>query len=588
MRPFSIRYRSDDVGDATDAVVDLIVIGAGATGAGVALDAASRGMSVVVLDMGDLASGTSSKSSKLIHGGLRYLEHYEFALVREGVVERQLLMRLAPHLVRPMDFVFPVWPDTPRRQILGLGLTTYDVFAGLRNIRRHERISAREAIALAPALENAGMEYAYLYGDCATDDARLVLAVLRTARRLGAVVLTYTEATGLLWGKPQELTPGTSRAAGTRGTPRLRRRRDSQAQPDERVMGVSVTDRLTGEEYEIRGRHIVNATGVWVDNLMGMADRDHRPAVQPSKGVHVTVPRERLPLTDAAVLLPSKQGDGRAMFAIPWGRQTILGTTDTEYDGNLGELSVSESDLDYVLAAGNAVFDVGLKPEDVVGAWAGVRPLLKPPDEGEDGSMSDLSRRHTIVEGAGGLLSITGGKLTTYRRMAEETVDLLVARDNLRARCRTERLPLGCTGAFDDVLAHTAAAGAVVGLSPDTSEMLAHQHGDAAPEVIGLVTENPGDAEALSPDAPHILAEVRYAAREEGAATLDDVLSRRTRIALRARDAGLPHARHAASVLAAEIGRDEDWAREQVYAYADAVRRERGVIPLPEPEPEQA
>ncbi len=375
-RPFSVAHRASDVADATAGEVDVLVVGAGATGAGVALDAASRGLSVVAIDRGDLASGTSSKSSKLIHGGLRYLETYDVGLVYEGVSERELLQRLAPHLVRPMEFIYPVFPDTARVRVLGLGLTTYDVLAGWRNVRRHARVTADEAVAKAPALAGTGLLRGYLYGDCATDDARLVLANVVAARRFGAVALTYTEACGLLVG------------------------------PDGRVAGATVRDRLTGETYNLRARHVVNATGVWVDTLLGFEDPSRPgPVVQPSKGVHLVVPHSLVPLTGAAVLMPSRQGDGRSMFAIPWGRQTILGTTDTAYDGPLDAVSVEAADVEYVLAAANALFHGSLSADDVVGAWAGCRPLLR----GSSDDMGDLSRRHALSEGPTGLLTITGG-----------------------------------------------------------------------------------------------------------------------------------------------------------------------------------
>jgi glycerol-3-phosphate dehydrogenase len=550
VRPFSVLHRAEEVADATADVVDVLVVGLGATGAGVALDAASRGMRVVAVDKGDLASGTSSKSSKLIHGGLRYLENYEFTLVHEGVVERQLLMKLAPHLVRPMDFVYPVWPDTARRRLLGLGLSTYDVFAvaslgTLRSeVRRHRRVSAGEAIVLAPALERSGLAYGFVYGDCATDDARLVLAVAREARRFGAVTLPYAEVTSLL------------------------------RTPDGTVAGATVRDHLTGGSYDIRARHVVNATGVWVDRLMTAADAAHVPHVQPSKGVHLVVPHHRLPLDRASVLLPSRQGDGRSMFAIPWGRQTILGTTDTAYDGPLDELAVEQSDLEYVLAAGNDVFDRALTEDDVLGAWAGARPLLK----GASDSMSDLSRRHTLIAGESGLVTITGGKLTTYRRMAADVVDLLVARDGAKARCRTDEIPLGSARPLDAVTHDVVAAARAVGLDEETAKLLVRQHGERAADVLGLVATDPDLGAPLSGAAAHVLADVVYAAREEGAATLDDVFSRRTRLSLRARDAGLPSAHLAARLLAREIGRDEAWAHTQVRAYVDAVRRERGVL----------
>jgi glycerol-3-phosphate dehydrogenase len=551
VRPFSQAYRQTEVSDVAGGV-DVLVVGMGATGAGVALDAASRGLSVAVIDKGDLASGTSSKSSKLVHGGLRYLENYEFSLVREGVLERQQLMRLAPHLVRPMDFVYPVWPDTAKRRLLGIGLTTYDVFAGVRNVRRHERVDAEQAIALAPALARSGLDYAYLYGDCATDDARLVLAVVQAARAFGALALTYTAADRLLVGR------------------------------DGAVRGAAVTDQLSGASYEIAARHVVNATGVWVDTLLSQVGAGQAPMVVPSKGVHLVVDRDRLPLDQASVLLPSRAGDGRSMFAIPWGRQTILGTTDTAYDGPLDGLSLDEADLAYVLQAGNDVFDAGLVTEDVLGAWAGVRPLLR----GTGESMSDLSRRHTLIASPGGLVTITGGKLTTYRRMAAEVVDLLVARDGVRADCRTADIPLGGTGRpYDAVLADVLAGCAALGLSEEVAVTLTRQQGEAAASVLSLVAADPALGAELSPAAAHLAAEVVQAARHEGAASLDDVFSRRMRLSLRARDAGLPAGPLAARLLAAELGRDEAWAAGQVASYAGAVATERGVLGMALPIP---
>lgn len=551
-RRFSVSTRSADLTEAAAGELDVLVVGMGATGAGVALDAASRGLSVLVVDMGDLASGTSSKSSKLVHGGLRYLENYEFGLVREGVLERQLLLRLAPHLVRPMDFLYPVWPDTARRRLLGLGLSTYDVFA-LANVgtgsavRRHQRLDAAEAIALAPALADSELSYSYLYGDCATDDARLVLSVVQAARRFGALVATHTEVTGLV------------------------------KDPAGRVCGAHLRDRLGNRDLQIRARHVVNATGVWVDKLQGLEEPGRAQVVQPSKGVHIVVPQSRLPLLETSVLLPSKQGDGRSMFAIPWGRQTILGTTDTPYDGDLEDLSLTQADLDYVLAAGNAVFRRNLAAEDALGAWAGVRPLLR---SGDSDSMSDISRRHTLVEGAAGMLTITGGKLTTYRRMAKDVVDAIVARDGRKARCRTEDIMISGSLPLPTVLAETRAGAATLGLDSEVADSLVHQTGQQASDVLSLVASDASLGAALSPHCPHIAAEVVHAARTEGAATLEDVYARRMRLSLRERDAGLPGALTAALLLATETGRDQSWARAQVADYAEAVGRERGVLGL--------
>jgi glycerol-3-phosphate dehydrogenase len=550
---FSVHTRAVDLAEAAAGELDVLVVGMGATGAGVALDAASRGLRVAVLDRGDLASGTSSKSSKLVHGGLRYLEHYEFGLVREGVTERQLLLRLAPHLVRPMDFLYPVWPNTARRRLLGLGLTTYDVFAfaslGSRgaDVRRHEKVTAEEAIALAPALADSELLHSYLYGDCSTDDARLVLAVVQAARRFGALAVSYAEATGLL------------------------------TDPAGRVCGAIVQDRLGGATVEVTARHVVNATGVWVDRLQSLEEPGRPPAVQPSKGVHLVLPQARLPLLTASVLLPSRQGDGRSMFAIPYGEQTILGTTDTPYEGALEDLSLTAADLDYVLAAGNDVFGGRLNADDVLGAWAGVRPLIR--DVGT-ASMSDVSRRHSLTEGSGGVLTITGGKLTTYRRMAKDVVDRICSRDGRRARCRTDEISLGGTRPWAVLEQEFSVAAGSLGLDQRVADGLLRQTGEQAYAVLSLIAEDPSLADVLSPAAPHIAAEVVHAARVEGAVTLEDVFSRRLRLSLRARDAGLSAAPRAARLLAAETGRDDRWAVAQVAAYADAVRRERGVLGL--------
>ncbi|MEO6714905.1 MAG: glycerol-3-phosphate dehydrogenase/oxidase [Mycobacteriales bacterium] len=539
MRAFSVVHRDADVADATADVVDVLVVGMGATGAGIALDAASRGMSVVVVDKGDVASGTSSKSSKLVHGGLRYLENLELGLVHESVVERQILQRLAPHLVRPMDFVYPVLSDTAKANLIGIGLTTYDVFAGVRNVRRHRRLSAEEAIALVPPLAGSDLTRAYVYGDCATDDARLVLAVVRAARGFGAIALTYAEVVDL-------------------------------HEADGRASGATLRDILTGGEVEIRARHVVNAAGVWVDEVRALEDPARPASLQPSKGVHLVVDHVSLPLTTASVFLPSRQGDERSMFAIPWGRQTILGTTDTTYDGPLDTPSVEQADVDYCLAAANAVFGLHLQQGDVVGGWAGLRPLLRASGAA---SPSDMSRRHAVSEGPSGLITVTGGKLTTFRRMAKDVVDRIVARDSRHARCRTAEIPLGSSRPLDRQVTDLGSLGA------ELAELLVRQYGAAAPDVAGLAAG--ADLFApLSPAAAHIEAEVVYAARHEGAATLADVLSRRTRLSLRAADAAMPSARRAADLLAQEVGRDVEWAAAQVEQYAAGVRAERGALGL--------
>ena len=549
---FSPQARAEVWASAADREFDLLVVGLGATGAGVALDAASRGLTVLAVDKGDVASGTSSRSSKLVHGGLRYLETYQFGLVREGVRERQLLQRLAPQLVRRLDFLYPVWPDTAKRQLLRLGLAAYDAFSVLSGAAgsRHERLPSDEVAQRCPALSGSGAQHAFAYRDCVTDDARFVLAVVQAALRHGAHVLTYAEVT------------------------ELQQRRG-------RVSGAELRHAHTGEVVRVRARHVVNATGAWVDGLQGMEQPGRAPAVQPSKGVHVVLPRHRLPLGDAAVLLPSRQGDGRSMFAIPWGEHTVLGTTDTLYSGPLDAVGVEETDVDYVLRAGSAVFGQPLHAADLVSGWAGVRPLIRQPGAA---SMSDVSRRHLVVEGSAGLLTITGGKLTTYRRMAQNVVDRIVARDGRRAACRTDRIPLGGTQSLDSIRGHLLARASSLGMNQTAAEALVSTRGEEARHVLDAVAAEPSLAEPLSAEAPHVLAEVVHAVRAEGARCLDDVYQRRTRVSLRARDAGLGSAPRAAELMARELGEDAAWAARQVAAYERAVKRERGAVGLPVPD----
>jgi glycerol-3-phosphate dehydrogenase len=526
------------VGDA-----DVLVIGGGITGAGIALDAVSRGLRTVLLERDDLASGTTSKSSKLVHGGLRYLEQREFGLVYEGVRERNLLRRNIGHLVRPLGFVVPT-PSPKMHAALKAGLTVYDAMATGRNVRTHRRLSTRELLVHVPGLVNGIGLGGYRYYDCQTDDARLALCVAQAASRRGAMVVNHAKVDGFL-------------------------------RFGERVVGVTATDLLSGQTVEITARWVVSATGVWADDIRGLGETG-RPLLTPSKGIHLAFDSRAVRIRDAA-LIRSGAGDGRLVFVIPWGSQVIVGTTDDHYDGDLGAPDVAAPDAAYLLHAVNESFGTTLRLDDVIGAWAGLRPLLS--GSHESAASRDLSRRHAIFERPPGLITITGGKLTTYRQMAEDVVDQIVAHEGGRVPCVTERLVIGPSGDVADAVAalrHTCEA---LGIDPDLAPSLVHRHGLDAPAVAAFCADR-GEGDRLLPTLPYLRGEVRWAVRHEMARTLDDVLQRRLRVSLRHREAGGPAVTWVAGIMAEELGWDDRRREDEVRRYFDAVERERGVVPL--------
>src|ERR1700722_1473246 len=409
---------------------DVVVIGGGITGAGVALDAAARGFSVALVERADYASGTSSRSSKLVHGGLRYLQNFDLGLVREALLERQLMVKLAPHLVRPLQLVVPAFDGARPDRLVGLGLNMYDVMAtqgvrGRRSARRaaqdglgdgeadwsparHRVISGEEVVELLPALERREPSGGYLFYDCQTDDARLVLTVLAEAERFGAICANRLEVTELF-------------------------------EEDERTAGVKVKDGISGAEFVVHADNVINATGVWADQIR--PDELHSeaevPTIRPSRGTHITLAHEDLPLV-AGAIVPA--GEGRTIFALPWLRPSLIGTTDNNYEGELEHVRPSADDVHYLLDAANEFFGTALAPADVTGAYAGVRPLIS---TGDTRKSVDISRKAELYETSSGLITITGGKLTTWRRMAKMAVDRLVERDGRNAPCRTQEIPLG-------------------------------------------------------------------------------------------------------------------------------------------------
>ncbi len=537
-----VRDREASFDHAVDAGVDVLVVGGGITGVGVALDAVTRGYRVALVERDDLASGTSSKSSKLVHGGVRYLANADLAMVAEGVRERDRMRRNAPHLVRPLGFHIPV-TSTADRIKLKVGMTLYDVLSSGRAVAPHRHLDAEALAEVAPGLAAGGVGGAYRYYDSQTDDARLTLAIAQAARRHGADVVTHAEVVGL------------HESGG-------------------RVTGALVRDRLTGQERDIRASWVVSATGVWAGRVWDLTSGGADLEVVPAKGTHVTLPGHLLPVRSALVV-PSGADDGRMNFVIPWGAQTYVGTTDDPWDGGLEDHALEVADADYLLHSVNVAFGASLTTDDVIGAWSGLRPLLR--GTAADAKTKDLSRRHTVIERPAGLVAITGGKLTTWRQMAQDVVDHLAKADGNRAACATTTLPLGATGSANDGLAATVHAFDVAGLDPSLAGSLWHRHGDDAPRLAAEFARR-GEGDPLVPGLPWLVGEVRHAVEHELARTLDDLLQRRMRVSLRHASAGGPAIHRAASIAGDLLGWSADDRADQVAAYLQNVRRERGPV----------
>jgi len=491
--PFSAATRTANLARMAQDRFDVLVIGGGITGAGIALDAAARGFSVALIEKDDFASGTSGRSSRLVHGGLRYLEHREFGLVRESLRERGILFRLAPHLVRPVP-MYMLADDLRSRARYGLGLTAYDTLAAGRNIGLHHRVGADQVRQAFPGVRAAP---GWRYYEGQTDDARLTVEVARTAQAFGAVLANHVRAVALLGGA--------------------------------RVTGAVAADALTGQRLEIRAEVTVNAGGVWADRIRGLASAGAVSGagagrLQPSKGVHLVFAPGAIRAT-AALAVPSAAGDGRFVFLVPWEDRVYAGTTDTPYAGDLDDPAVTDSDRDYLLAAVAAYFP-GVGAGDVVASWAGLRPLLG----GGQASTADLSRRHVVFEEPPGLFTITGGKLTTYRAMAENLVDRVAAGLGPRGRCLTRRIPLGLHGPAAAALRLARAETARLGLPPGTGARLVQRYGDDWREAVRLIGQDPSLGEPAVAGLPVLKVELDLARRREMAITAEDMLVRRTRL----------------------------------------------------------
>ena len=526
--------------------VDVLVIGGGITGAGIARDAALRGFRTAVVDKGDFANGTSSHSSRLIHGGLRYLEQYEFHLVREASRERRVLLHVAPHLVHPLAFVLPSYRGArvPAWR-LRTGLWLYDLLAGFRNVRLHRWLGRKATLRLEPGLRDTDLQGAALYFDAQTDDARLTLATVRAAAQAGALVASHADVTALL-------------------------------KPDGRIRGAAVRDVLTGQEYGVRALVVVNATGPWADQLRRLEAPDAEPLLRLTKGAHVAVPRQRVGHVRAMTL--TSPLDGRVMFVLPWGDLSYIGTTDTDEDTSPDDVHATGEDVIYLLRSANWFFPTArLSPRDVVATWAGLRPLLRA--GALDVAPSATSREHRVVEGPGGLLTIAGGKLTTYRLMARDVVDRVAARLHAldgrpRApRAPTDRLPLpgGETADLEGLVKAATQRGA----RESTARYLVGAYGSEAAAVLNLVERDRALGQPIVAGRPEVWAEVTHAVEREMALRLSDVLIRRLHLFYATRDQGVSAAGAVADRMAAALGWDATRRDAELSDYRTQVERSR-------------
>ncbi len=553
-----MRTRAEALQKLTSERYDVVVIGGGITGAGVAFDAATRGYSVALVERDDFSSGTSSRSSKMVHGGLRYLQNFDLGLVREALVERQLMVRLAPHLVKPLPFLVPGFEGARPDIRVGMALNMYNVLATRR--RKHRRRAEREAaeegaeywspdrhrmvpgeevLELMPALETRHPTSAYLFYDCQTDDSRLVLTILGEAERFGAVCLNGSPVVELI-------------------------------EEGGRAAGVVCEEEASGERFAIAADNVVNATGVWADRIRPeeLREEEDVPVIRPSRGTHIVIDRERLPL-HAAAIVPA--GQGRTIFALPWLGQTLIGTTDNDYEGGLDHPQPSQEDIAYLLKAVNRFFDRDFGFDEVAGAYGGVRPLIA---AGDPKKSVDISRRAELYETSSGMVTITGGKLTTWRRMAKAVVDRIAEREFRDAPCRTQEIPLGYP-------VEATSLAAVPGVGMQAREHLANRYGLFAERVLKICEEQPALAGRIVEPLPDLLVEAVVAARFEQARTVADVLLRRTRVGLLAArsltDDPEP-ARRVAQAMAPELGWSGRDAKREGQAWLEAAAAE-GLVP---------
>jgi glycerol-3-phosphate dehydrogenase len=522
--------------------LDILVVGGGIVGAGSALDAVTRGLSVGILEARDWASGTSSRSSKLVHGGIRYLEQLDFRLVREALIERGLLLQvLAPHLVKPVRFLYPLKKRITERLYIGAGMLLYDIFSysGGRppGVPHHRHLSKRQVQRLMPSLANDALVGGITYYDAQVDDARYVSSLVRTASFYGAHAASRVRVEGFI-------------------------------KVGERVVGVQAHDLQTGEHFEVRAKQVVNATGVWTDDTQRMVGERGTFKVRASKGIHLVVPRDRFQSAMGLLLRTEKS----VLFVIPWGRHWLIGTTDTDWHLDKAHPAATAADIDYLLEHVNSVLAVPLTREDVEGVYAGLRPLLA----GESDQTSKLSREHLVGHSVPGLVVIAGGKWTTYRVMAKDAIDAAVdAIDRRVPPSTTQNIPLLGAEGYQAAWNKRGKIARAFGLHRVRVEHLLNRYGTLTDELLDLIRDDPSLADPLPGADDYIGAEVVYAASHEAALHLEDVLARRTRISIEAWDRGVSAAPVAAKLMAGVLGWDAEREEREVAFYLKRVAAER-------------
>ncbi len=529
--------------------LDVLVIGGGVVGAGSALDAVTRGLSTGLLEARDFASGTSSRSSKLLHGGLRYLEMLDFALVHEALRERNLILKtLAPHLARPVPFLYPLKHRGWERLYAGAGVALYDGMAmtsGLSaGLPHHRHMTRRGALKAAPALKKSALVGALQYYDAQIDDARHTMEIVRTAAAYGALVANRVKVTGFL-------------------------------RQGERVTGVTALDVPTGRQIQVRAKQVVNATGVWTDDTQGLIAERGQFHVRASKGIHLVVPRDRIQSTTGMILRTEKS----VLFVIPWGRHWIVGTTDTDWSLDKAHPAATAADIDYILDHVNSVLNTPLTRQDVEGVYAGLRPLLS----GESESTSKLSREHVVGHPVPGLVVVAGGKYTTYRVMAKDAIDTVAdALDGRVPASTTKQVPLLGAVGFHAITNQRTLLAASSGLHVARIDHLLGRFGSLISEVLALVKADPSLGEPLDGAPDYLRAEVVYATSHEGARHVEDILARRTRISIETWDRGLQAARPTAELMAGPLGWTPEDVDREVATYTARVEAEKASQEMPD------
>ncbi|WP_270239319.1 glycerol-3-phosphate dehydrogenase/oxidase [Rothia kristinae] len=524
--------------------VDVLVVGGGVTGAGIALDAASRGLRTAVVDAGDWASGTSAWSSKLVHGGLRYLLNLDFKLVAEALKERGLLLTsLAPHLVKAQPFLWPLKMPVIERSYSAIGIGMYDAMAiagarGKKTVPTQKHYSKKGALQLFPDIKASELTGAIRFYDARVDDARLVIDLIRTASGYGALAANRTQVTEVL------------------------------KSPTGRVEGAVVTDLETGQERTVKAKHVINATGVWTEETEKLASPDSGLQVLASKGVHIVVPRERIN-AEAGIFLRTEKS---VLFIIPWQRYWVIGTTDTPYDQDVARPVATAEDIDYILEHANAILDKPLTREDIISTYAGLRPLLQPGTKGDDTQSTKVSREHTVTEVAPGMSAIAGGKLTTYRVMAKDAVDFALGSVAKARPSITESTPLVGAVGYEAAKARAGQIAEAQGWTAARVDSLLDRYGAEIDDILDLIEQDSSWGRPLEHAPMFLRAEVLLAVRYEGALHLEDVLMRRVRLDLEQRDRGLAAADEILEIMAPELGWDEKTRQREKDSYATRVR----------------